>query len=483
MKEFSKVFILDNVKSVRSRLQIILNSKDLKVIESSNSIEFFNVFLENKCNGDLIIMDVELMAEDGFQVIRKIRNKNKTIPIIILTANNNREILIKTIFEGASDYILKPFNDLRIKNKVNEILFSYTSLENINQEIYTFIISNKIELSLKILSRHFFYKPELKLEYVDDSYTNYLNEISSHLMYLCEAINLNNLQLYNDYITWEMSLIQNSDTFVKNISIRLNCIKDILNTELSKEMSIIVNLFIDAAIKNLLLPVTSSKTFINNNNPYYYILIKYLKLVLKMERINASKLIMNEVEKGISIKDIYIYVFEPSLKEIGRLWQTNKITVAQGHYFTATTQLIMSPLYSKMFPSNKNGLKFVAACVSKESHDVGIRMVADILELDGWDTYYLGANVPKKDLMSFLIDVKPEVLGISITMTFHLHKVVELIREARNIEALKNIKILVGGYAFNVDKDLWKQVGADFYAPNAIETCDLLANAFKYGNS
>lgn len=483
MKEFSKVFILDNIKSVRSRLQMLLNSKDLKVIESSNSIEFFNVFLENKCNGNLIIMDIELMAEDGFQVIRKIRNKNKIIPIIILTANNNRVILIKAIFEGATDYILKPFNDLRIKNKVNEILISFTNVENINHEIYTIITDKKIELSHKILSRHFFYKPELKLEYIADSYKNYLNEISSHLTYLCEAINLNNLQLYNDYITWEKSLIQNSHTSAKNISIRLNCIKDILNSELSQEMRIIVNLFIDTATKDLLFPVTSSKTFVNKYNPYYNILVEYLELVLKMERINASKLIMDEVEKGISIKDIYIYVFEPSLKEIGRLWQTNKITVAQGHYFTTTTQLIMSPLYSKMFPSNKNGLKFVASCVSEESHDVGIRMVADILELDGWSTYYLGANVPKKDLMSFLIDVKPEVLGLSITMTFNLHKAIELIHEARNIETLKGIKILVGGYPFNVDKNLWRQVGADFYAPNAIETCDLLANAFKYGNS
>jgi len=41
MKEFSKVFILDNVKLVISRLQLLLNTEDLKVIETSNSSEFF----------------------------------------------------------------------------------------------------------------------------------------------------------------------------------------------------------------------------------------------------------------------------------------------------------------------------------------------------------------------------------------------------------------------------------------------------------
>ena len=181
----------------------------------------------------------------------------------------------------------------------------------------------------------------------------------------------------------------------------------------------------------------------------------------------------------ISIKDIYIYVFEPCLKEIGRLWQTHKITIAQEHYFTATTQLLMSPLYSKKISSNKNGLKFVSTCVSEESHVIGIKMVSDILELDGWDTYYLGANVPNRDLISFIIDVKPHVLGISVTIITHIHKVIELIHAVRDIEALKDIKILAGGYPFNVDKDLWKQVGADFYASNAIKTSELLSNAFK----
>ena len=151
------------------------------------------------------------------------------------------------------------------------------------------------------------------------------------------------------------------------------------------------------------------------------------------------------------------------------------------HYFTATTQLIMTQLYSKIIASDRNDLKFVAISVSEESHEIGIRMVTDLLELDGWDTYYLGANVPMRDLISFLLEQKPHVLGISITMIFHIQNVIDIIDEVRNIEEIKDIKIIVGGYPFNVDRNLWKQVGADFYAPNAIETSDLLYDAFKGG--
>ena len=127
MEDVSKIFILDNVKSVRSRLQSLLNTKEFNIIEASNSSEFFNIFLQNRCDGNLIIIDIELRNEDGFEVIRKIRDKNKNIPIIILTANNNREIFIKGVFEGATDYILKPFEDLLIKEKIDKILSSYNN--------------------------------------------------------------------------------------------------------------------------------------------------------------------------------------------------------------------------------------------------------------------------------------------------------------------------------------------------------------------
>lgn len=138
MGEISKVFILDNIKSVRSRLKLLLSTKNFNVLEASTSHEFFNIFSKNKYNGDLIIIDIELKDEDGFKVIREIRDKNKTIPIIILTANNHRETFIKGIFHGATDYVLKPFDDLLLKDKIYKVLAS----SNNENEVATELIFN-----------------------------------------------------------------------------------------------------------------------------------------------------------------------------------------------------------------------------------------------------------------------------------------------------------------------------------------------------
>jgi len=135
MQEIYTVFILDNVKSIRSRLQLLFNTKDFNIIEASNPNEFFNIFSHHKYNGNLIIMDIDLREEDGFKVIREIRDKNKNIPIIILTANNHRDTFIKGILQGVTDYILKPFDDLIIKDKINKVLNYYHDENEIESKI------------------------------------------------------------------------------------------------------------------------------------------------------------------------------------------------------------------------------------------------------------------------------------------------------------------------------------------------------------
>lgn len=122
MSETLKVYILDNVKSIRSRVKLLLNTSHYTVYEASNSSEFFYNLAQNGYNADLIIMDVDLKDEDGFEIIKNLREKNKVVPIIIMTANNYRNTFIKGISEGISDYILKPFEDGMLNNKILKLL-------------------------------------------------------------------------------------------------------------------------------------------------------------------------------------------------------------------------------------------------------------------------------------------------------------------------------------------------------------------------
>jgi MerR family transcriptional regulator, light-induced transcriptional regulator len=214
-------------------------------------------------------------------------------------------------------------------------------------------------------------------------------------------------------------------------------------------------------------------SFITDSQPHADLARSYLAALLRYERAAASDLIMWAVQNNASVKDIYQFVFEPCQYEIGRLWQSNVVSVPQEHYCTASTQVIMAQLYPYIFRVEKvSATKIVATCASGELHEMGARMLCDLLEMEGWSTIYLGANVPSAGIVKALRDSGSTVLAISASMTFHIPAVREMITAVRTAQL--GTKIIVGGYLFKSAPNLWSEVGADQWIPNATDAVEFL---------
>jgi len=201
----------------------------------------------------------------------------------------------------------------------------------------------------------------------------------------------------------------------------------------------------------------------------------YFRALLRGDRQLASQLVLQSVKQGTPVKHIYLHVFQPAQHEIGRLWQLNRISVAEEHYCTAATQLIMSQLYPHVFSSQRIGRTVVAACVSGDLHELGARMVADFFEMDGWDSYYTGASTPASGVVQAVTGRRADVLAISATITHYVADVERLIGLVRRQPDCAGLKIIVGGFPFNQTPGLWQRVGADGSAADA-ETAVALAN-------
>ncbi|MCC7573391.1 MAG: cobalamin-dependent protein [Candidatus Methanofastidiosum sp.] len=206
----------------------------------------------------------------------------------------------------------------------------------------------------------------------------------------------------------------------------------------------------------------------------FYDLAKiYLDALLRVQKDVAARIIIKSVEEGADVRDIYLHVFEPSQHEIGRLWQTNQISVAQEHFCTAATQMIMSQLYPYIFSSSKNGYKMIATCVEGELHEIGIRMMADLFEMEGWDTYYLGANTPTPSTIDTIKKLQPHLVAISASIHYNVGNVRKLVQTIHESDLISTTKVFVGGRPFILAPELWKKVGADACAPNALEAISL----------
>jgi len=301
-----------------------------------------------------------------------------------------------------------------------------------------------------------------------------IQDIHHHITYLAEAVAVERPALFADYVAWLRSVLNGYGVPEEDLRVNLECLSASLNQHLTADMQQILKPYLEMAVAQVIRPDGAYISLLDPDAPYAGLARDYLDALLNGDRQQASRLILAAVDAGASVKDIYLHVFQPVQHEVGRLWQVNEISVAHEHFITAATQLVMSQLYPRIFTIDKSGNTLVATCVGGELHEIGIRMVADFFEMDGWDTFYLGANTPVESIIQTMIERHADVLAISATMLLHVGMVEKLVDAVRRSDA-RHARILVGGYPFNVARDLWQQIGADGSAPDA-EAAIRLAN-------
>ncbi|PAU92795.1 cobalamin-binding protein [Aliifodinibius salipaludis] len=337
--------------------------------------------------------------------------------------------------------------------------------------------AHKQELAELVTAMHFERHPELDECYGEEGREKCYEDTIYHLDYLEQAVCVDSKELFNTYLGWARTMLRERDIpsgdLVDNIVIIREAIKKVLPEE---EAAILVT-FINDGLSSIESSDEEPITFFDPDDPLTDEARNYLDLLLAGKRKKAAVLIEELVDDGVSIKDIYEHIFQKTQYEIGALWQRNQIMVAQEHYCTAATQLIMSQLYPKIFAMEKSDKRLVACSVADELHEIGIRMVTDFFEMEGWDTHYLGANIPDKHLIRSVKEKNADVLAISVTIPLHISAAKDLIQTLRDESELDNVKIIVGGYPFKMIPDLWKKIGADGWAESAddaIETANKL---------
>ena len=157
----------------------------------------------------------------------------------------------------------------------------------------------------------------------------------------------------------------------------------------------------------------------------------------------------------------------PAQREIGRLWHIGDVTVAEEHMVTSTTQRAMSVLAQHSTRKAPNGKTMIAASVATNAHDIGIRAIADLYQMAGWRVIYLGSDVPIEDLPPMISYFEADLLILSATLDVQIPQVFATIKNIRK-RCEKQIKIMVGGYAFDQAPEMAKTVGADAYTTSVI---------------
>ncbi len=347
------------------------------------------------------------------------------------------------------------------------------SLQAENLTICGTIVGQQNVLADRIVASHYSRRPDLATRYGDSGRVRCVADAKRHLEALSQALAAGRSALFVDYVAWAKIILVSRGIPVQDLADNLEACRQTLDEVLPPEQSALADQYLLDSLSCLPALPSTTPSYLGSGGPLADLARRYLDALLKGTRRDASEMVMDAVRRGVPVRDVYLHVFQQSQYEIGRLWQSNEISVAQEHLCTAATQFIMSQLYPLIFATERKNRRVVATCVGGDLHEMGIRMIADFFEMDGWDTFYLGADVPRSSIVQMVIDREAHVLAVSTTLITHVGAVAELIATIRSNRARAKLIILVGGHPFNVAADLWREIGADGYAADALRTIDV----------
>ena len=325
------------------------------------------------------------------------------------------------------------------------------------------VAARRPALGIRVAEKHLEENPHFVERWGEAGRRRCLEDADFHLQYLIHALSLSTPALFSAYIQWTRDVLEKRQIPWRDLQRNLELLRDELARELDPADAALTTGYIEGALNAG--PV-DAESFLTGTarEP---LARAYLTALLRADRRTAVQVIDGAARAGASIRDLYLDVFQPVQREIGRLWQNNEISVAEEHYCTASTQAMMATFYPKILATPRIGRKVVMACVGNELHEIGTRMVADFFEMAGWDGIYIGANTPASALIEMVCRERPDVVALGVTMTYHLGTAEKLVQQLRGDDRCKDVKVIVGGYIFQEHTDLWRAIGADGCAKDA----------------
>jgi DNA-binding response OmpR family regulator len=134
IRKYEKILVLEDCNITRHIFKHIFGKNGYNVYTAANVAEAMELL--PKCGPDIIVTDCYLPDKDGYEFAREVKKMEayRHVPIIMVTGAGGREEVLKGLASGASDYILKPFDEAELIARVGAHLLSKKLFDEVTGE-------------------------------------------------------------------------------------------------------------------------------------------------------------------------------------------------------------------------------------------------------------------------------------------------------------------------------------------------------------
>jgi len=293
------------------------------------------------------------------------------------------------------------------------------------------------------------------------------------LGHLAVAVAFERVELLVEQVQWSRVAFSSRQVHDTDVVESMHALRDVLAEQLPKQAMVACRM-VDLALERVAgTAVPQPSSLLNATGGDSTAARLYLLHLLERNRDRAWHVVHGARLSGRSLAQVYERILVPSMAEVGRMWHMQEASIADEHYCTAATQAIMARLRGQARRKPATGLVAVACSAGGDMHELGIRMVSDLLDVEGWHVECLGANMPSHEVAA-VAGAQPhrgpaDVIAVSAGTPLAIRSVAHLIRTVKEEGQAPDAAFMVGGMPFNMVPDLWKVVGADGFSASAIE--------------
>ena len=131
-----KILIVDAKKNNRKTLAGILQGQH-EIVEADSGIDAWERIRKERKSLNVVLMNLTLPELDGFQIIDNMKQSRiiDTLPVVVISEERQSEVEGKCLELGAADYFSQPFNDLVVKNRVDNLINYYTHKKQLEEKV------------------------------------------------------------------------------------------------------------------------------------------------------------------------------------------------------------------------------------------------------------------------------------------------------------------------------------------------------------
>lgn len=326
------------------------------------------------------------------------------------------------------------------------------------------VLAHKDRLAAQVTERFLLRHPDWTVRYGERAQRLGREDAAFHLDFLAGAIEAGTVHAFERYATWAARVLESRGIAPAFLQENLEDIGDALQEQAGDADCELVRRFIQAGVSACVQGSHPSDLRERDAAGARQEQRLFLEAIRAGNRRSATNIALEALRHGLPVLSLYVDIIQRSLYEVGGLWETNRITVAEEHIATAVAQSVLGAVYERLPLPGKNRGTVLLAGVAGELHQIGANMVADVLETDGWRVHFLGTNVPPADILQAIDRQTFDVVGLSSSLVCHVPRTIRLVQAIQARSADRSPRILLGGTAFRFAPGLVQEVGADALA-------------------